>query len=54
MMREELTKVLLKILENNFWIQPDMLKEENWDIPLTGNYFRLSGLHLPRVVNYKE
>lgn len=50
MIREELTVVLLEILENNFRFEPNMLQEEYWNIPLTGNRFRLSGFDLAALI----
>lgn len=46
----ELAKVLLEILEDDFLISPDKLKEENWNIPLTGEYFGLSGFELAALI----
>ncbi len=42
----ELTTILLEILENDCLTSPDKLKEENWDFPLTGIHFGLSGFEL--------
>ena len=50
MNRKELTTVLLEILKDNFLISPDKLKEENWNIPLTGEYFGLSGFELTTLI----
>lgn len=46
----ELTTILLEVLENDYLIPPDKLKEENWDFPLTGNHFGLSGFELAALI----
>jgi len=47
---KELTTILLETLENDYLILPDRLKEENWDFPLTGEYFGLSGFELAALI----
>lgn len=42
--------ILLGILQYNYLIPPDRLKEENWDIPLTGRRFGLSGFQLAALI----
>lgn len=44
------TTVLLEILEENYLISPDKLEEENWNIPLTGKYFGLTGFELASLI----
>lgn len=46
----ELTSILLEILQNNYLISPDKLKEESWDLPLTGSHFGLSGFELAALI----
>lgn len=48
--KKELTTILLEVLQNNYLISPDKLKEENWDTPLTGSYFGLSGFELAALI----
>jgi acyl carrier protein len=50
MITKELTTVLLEILEEDYLISHDRLKEEYWDMPLTGKHFRLSGFELAALV----
>ena len=46
----ELNTILLEILENDCLTSPDKLKEENWDLPLTGLHFGLSGFELAALI----
>lgn len=50
MITKELTTVLLEILKYNYLISPDKLKEENWNTPLTGKRFGLSGFELAALI----
>lgn len=43
-------EVLLEILQNEYFIPLDKLKEENWDIPLTGKLFGLTGFELAELI----
>lgn len=47
---KELTKILLEILQNNYSIASDKLQKENWDTPLIGNHFTLSGFELAALI----
>ncbi len=46
----ELATILLEILENDYLISPDKLKEENWHLPLTGSHFGLFGFELAALI----
>lgn len=50
MITKELTTVLLEILEEDYLISHDRLKEEYWDMALTGKHFRLSGFELATLI----
>lgn len=50
MNKSELTTVLIEILKNNYLISPDKLKEENWNTPLTGKHFGLTGFELANLI----
>lgn len=50
MTTKELATVLLEILEKDYFITSDKLKEENWNIPLTGKHFGLSGFQLAVLI----
>lgn len=50
MSKRELTTVLLEILEDNYLISSGKLKEANWNIPLTGKVFGLSGPQLMALI----
>lgn len=43
-------EVLLEILQNEYFIPLEKLKEENWDTPLTGKLFGLTGFELAELI----
>lgn len=47
-MRER--EILLEILQNDYLIPLDKLKEANWNTPLTGKHFGLSGFELAALI----
>lgn len=48
--KRELTTVLIEILEDNYLISPNKLKEENWSTPLTGKHFGLTGFEFANLI----
>lgn len=43
-------EVLLGILQKDYLIPLDKLREENWDTPLTGKHFGLTGFELAELI----
>lgn len=43
-------ETLLEILQKDYLIPLDKLKEENWDTPLTGKHFGLKGFELAELI----
>lgn len=43
-------EVLLEILQNDYLIPLDKLKEQNWNTPLTGKHFGLTGFELAELI----
>lgn len=43
---EEIHMCLIKLLIEKFNANPELLKEHNWDQPLTGSVFNFSGVEL--------
>ncbi len=46
----DVREVLLEILQKDYLIPLDKLKEENWDTPLTGKHFGLTGFELATLI----
>lgn len=43
-------EVLLEILQERYLIPLDELKKENWNTPLTGKHFGLTGFELAELI----